>query len=48
MKNGVPPPEKGKFFSEEEIRRKNPDYKFSKDDMEKLMTAQERMKEAMK
>jgi hypothetical protein len=48
MKNGVPPPEKGKFFSEEEIKRKNPDYKFSKDDMEKLMTAQERMKEAMK
>lgn len=48
MKNGVPPPEKGKFFTEEEIRRKNPDYTFSKAEMEKLMKAQESMKEVMK
>ena len=48
MKEGVPPPEKGKFFTEEEIRRKNPDYIFSKAEMETLMKAQERMKEAMK
>lgn len=48
MKKGVPPPEKGKFFSDEEIRRMNPEYTFSKAEMEKLMKAQERMKEAMK
>ena len=48
MKQGVAPPEKGKFFSPEEIRRKNPEYTFSDKDMEKLMKAQERMKEAMK
>jgi len=48
MKEGVAPPEKGKFFSPEEIRRMNPEYKFSDKDMEKLMKAQERMREAMK
>jgi hypothetical protein len=48
MKNGVAPPEQGKFFTEEEIRRKNPDYTFSKTEMQSLMDAQERMKEAMK
>ena len=48
MKNGVAPPEQGKFFTEEEIRRKNPDYTFSKTEMKSLMDAQERMKEAMK
>jgi hypothetical protein len=48
MKNGVAPPEKGKFFTPEEIKRKNKEYEFSDEDMNKLMKAQERMREAMK